>query len=146
MIIVALGKRRFFLPTELLVAPDGKSLFVVGELALAPIAALDRVHAPALVSGGTEQVRLRVLRLLHVVLSIGLSDYPAAETRAEREGHFGTPLVQRLAFDHVTELVRRDAQLVNRLLQLIKLLVNKVHYVLLRLRGIGQVLVVAIAR
>ena len=56
MTIVALSKRCFLLSTELLVAPDGRPLLVVRELALAPIA-LNSAHAPpALVSGGAEQV------------------------------------------------------------------------------------------
>lgn len=80
------------------------------------------------------------------MLGVRLSDNPAAEARAERECHFGAPLVERLALDHVPELHRRDTKLVDGILQLFELLIDQIHNILLTLRRVCQILVVAVAR
>ena len=46
--------------------------------------------------------------LFMIVLSICFSDYPATEPRPQRDCHLRTPLVQRVAFDHIPKLRWRD--------------------------------------
>lgn len=78
------------------------------------------------------------------MLGRGLRNDPTAETSAHREANFGTPLEQGLPFNHVSELNRTNAQLVDGVLELLELLVDQVHDVLLALGCVYEVLVVLI--
>ena len=78
------------------------------------------------------------------MLGICFSDHPTAEASTEWEGHLGTPLVQSLAFDHISELYRRNAKFVNWVFKLFELLIDHVHDVLLTLRRICQILVMLV--
>ena len=51
----------------------------------------------------------RLVLFCVIVLLRGLSNNPAAKTSAERYSDFRAPLIERLSFDHVTELGWRDA-------------------------------------
>ena len=75
---------------------------------------------------------------------IGLGHDPATETCAQSYGHLRTPLEQCLAFDHVSELRRLDAKLIDGIFQFLELLINYVHDVLLALCGVCHVLVVMV--
>lgn len=79
------------------------------------------------------------------MLCIGLGYDPAAEARAQSYGHLRAPLEQRLPLDHVSELRWLYAELIDRVLQLLELLVDYVHDVLLALCGVCHVLVVMVA-
>ena len=78
------------------------------------------------------------------MFSIRFCDNPTAEARAKGYSDLGAPLIQGLAFDHVPELLWRDAQLVNRFLELIKFLIDNVHDVLLTLCCVRQVLIMPV--
>jgi len=60
----------------------------------------------------------------YVVFSGIFLDYPAAETHTKTESYLAGPFKKSLAFYHVPELSRLDAQLVNRVFELFKLLIN----------------------
>lgn len=68
------------------------------------LAMSQRVNSTALT--GTSKQRFRLFCLICVVLSVSFSDDPTAETGAVREGYLGTPLIEGLSFDHVSELHR----------------------------------------
>lgn len=49
-----------------------------------------------------------------------------------------------MIFDHLPKLLRLNAKLIDVVLETFKLFIDEVHYVLLRFRGIGQLLIVRV--
>ena len=78
------------------------------------------------------------------MLCISLSHHPTAEPCAQCQCDLWAPLIERLTLNHVPELRPLDPQLVDRLFELLKLLINHVHDVLLTLCRINQVLIVLV--
>jgi len=115
------------------------------QIVLAILAATLVAHRVETIAHAAEQRRFGLFSFLIVVLSICLRYDPAAESLAKGHSHFRTPLVQRLPLDHISELLWRDAQSIDRFLELVKFLINDIHDILLALRGICQMLIVLIA-
>ena len=83
--------------------------------------------------------------LVYVMFGISFCHDPAAEARAEGESDLRAPLIQSLPLDHVPELHWSDSKFVHWVFKLLKLFIDQVHYVLLGLRRVCEVLVVMVA-